>query len=192
MTYINAQRTILLQSCYNFLKRGDDDTPTVQLHLAVVLQTVKHARDIQTAVAQTVGQTRHQDVERLGTGGVDGMVDDKTHEALAEGGCRLAPGLSASFLSDGRQHVQEVETDDEEMGAEAEHLVLLQGDEVAGAAGDARTAIAGSGAEEHLGLQQPRCRQLLNQAVGAVVAARGELQGATDKEQQLLTLVTLA
>ena len=146
------------------------------------LQLVEHARHQQTAVAQLIGQARHEDAQLLGAGGIDHAVEQEAHEALAQRPWGLAPLQHGAFLGHGGEDVEQVETDDEEVVEQAEHLVLRQGDEMAGADGLAGARKLGAGSKQGFGLQQPGGMHLFQQAIAAVGAAGGELHAATDQE----------
>ena len=164
----------------------------MQLYKAFTLQLIEHPRDVETAVAEIVGQACHQDVQRFWASGIGAVIHCKADKTLAKRRRRTAPGLACTFLCHRGQHVHQIEADDQEIIGEAQHLVLRQGDEMAGLQGDTSASIAGRGTEDGLWLQQPGCRQTLCQPIGAVVAPHGKLQRATDEEEQMTYDVAFA
>ena len=55
---------------------------TVQFEDAGLLHPVEGPRHVQTAVVDLLGEAFHQDMEGLGTCGIEGVLEEKAHNAL--------------------------------------------------------------------------------------------------------------
>ena len=56
----------------------------VQFEHAGVLQTVKDPRHIETTVADFLSQALHQNMEGLGTCGIEGVLEEEAHDPFTE------------------------------------------------------------------------------------------------------------
>lgn len=152
---------------------------------AGVLELVEGPADVETAVADLVGKAGHDDIEGLGTGWIEATLTEEADDALGERSGVTVPRLPQELLRLGGIEVEQVETEDEELVAEAYHLVLADGDETA--FGSSREGVGEPlvVAEDGLGLQHAWGLQLLDDGVGMVVGTALYAQQAREEEIEL-------
>ena len=130
---------------------GDFDASTSQFQQSARLQIVESTGNVDATVVQFIGQLRHEDVEFLGAGGVDAMVEQEADDAVAEGLGTAAPHQVIAPLAQRGIKIEEVQSDDEEVVEQPEHFVLGKGDEVGLGQRPCRVGIAGGGSEKRFG-----------------------------------------
>ena len=99
------------------------------------------------------------------------------------------PQLLLTLLTLGGVDVEEVQAEDEKLLEEAHHLGFVERDEATLGAGLERMGEALMIAEDGLGLQQVRSRQLFDDAIGTVVGKGFHLQRTRKEEEELRTRV---
>jgi len=75
------------------LKEGYLDAATVEGEQMVTLHLVEDAADVKAAVVELGGYLLHEDVEGLGTGGVETAGEKEASQPLAERAGGGAPGM---------------------------------------------------------------------------------------------------
>lgn len=159
---------------------------------AGVLELIEGPADVETAVADLVGKTGHDDIEGLGTCRIEAALTEEADDALGERSGVTVPRLPQELLRLGGIEVEQVETEHEKLVAETHHLVLADGDETA--FGSSREGVGESLiiAEDGLGLQHAGGLQLLYDGVSVVVGTALNAQQAREEEIKLGAGIVLA
>ena len=158
----------------------------------VSLHLVEGPADVQAAVVQLLGQSVHEDVEGLGTGRMQTAREEEAGDALAQRAGCLPPLVVTQALALGGHLVEHVEAEHQLGLEQQQHLLLVEGDEVAGRKGAEGGGVALVHAEEAAGLYDVGGADLLDDTAGVVVALGLGLQGAADEEDKVGAGVTLA
>ena len=160
---------------------------TVQFEDAGLLHPVEGPRHVQTAVVDLLGEAFHQDMEGLGACGIEGVLEEKAHDALPERQGTTAPLHLYQFLTLRGEVVHQIQTEHEEVLGEPHHLLLVEGEEIGIRQGVEVVGVALIIAEDALLLEDVRRRHLFDNRIAAVVAEGFDLQRAVDEEIQVGT-----
>lgn len=109
---------------------GNMNLATAQIQQSVPLHRPQFIGNIQPAVVHGLGERHHQDMEALGSRVGLAAAQQKRCDMLAERGGLVLPGLQQQPLALGSQLVEHVELEHLETLAEAQHLLLVERDEV--------------------------------------------------------------
>lgn len=163
---------------------------SAQTEEAVVLHVVKGFGDIDTTGVKLYGELSHENAEVLVTCRIGGVVKEETDDALTEGLRGASPREVGTALRLGGQEVEQVETEDEEVVEQAQHLILGEGDEMGLCEGLTGGGKLWMGTEEGFGLEEPGGVEFLGDGIAVVIAAGSQRKLSADEEEQLLTGVT--
>ena len=124
-------------------------------------------------------------MEGLGARGIEGVLEEETHNTLTERLRTASPLPLDEFLRLGGVVVDEIQTEHEEVFGETHHLLLVEGEEVHIGQG---VEVAGEAlviAKDTLLLKDIRRGHLLGDHITVVVAETLDLQRAVDKEVKM-------
>ena len=160
---------------------------TVQFEDSSLLHTVEGPRHVQAAVVDLFGEAFHEDMEGLGACWIEGVLEEETHDTLAERQGIAAPLRLYQFLGLRGEVVHQIQAEHEEVLGEAHHLFLVEGEEVGIRQGVEVVRVALVIAEDALLLEDVGRRHLLGDGIAAVDAEGLNLQRAVDEKIQVGT-----
>ena len=102
----------------------------VQFEHAGVLQAVKDPRHIETTVADFLGQALHQNMEGLGTCGIEGVLEEEAHDSFTERLRTATPLPLDELLRLCGIVVDKIQAENQEVFGESDNLFFVEGEEV--------------------------------------------------------------
>ena len=162
------------------------NTATPQRKQSLRLKMVEHPAYIEPGVANFKGQLFHKNEEILFSSRIDGMIDEKAHDALLQRARSSVPRLARDALGIGRKDVQEVQPDDQEIIEQSQHLVFGERDEMGFRQRAHSVHVACVIPKERIGLQKPGSLQLLDYTIAMIVGSGLKAKRTANQETKPL------
>ena len=158
---------------------------------SVSLHVIQGTTDIKTAVTHLGSQLRHEDMKGLGACGMNAAVGHETDDAFTERLWTMSPWLVQQFLGARGQEVQQVDAEDEKLLGQSHHLRAMDTQQRHRCQRPEGVGVALLIAEDRLGLQHERRRELLGDGVSAIVGTRVDSHRTREEKAEMITDVAI-